>query len=162
MPASFSIAFLIQRDDPVLSSLLLKLRPRLRLRLHPGAPRPADMIHARLCRRERLPDGANAHGKRRPSFILGPTHSPAPELIAQEGTPQGTVFTFAMESADTKFYPGIAVEANSSTQRSSGGGGGTIVTTSHPTSHVGAVYVPDNVLSGTAVPPVISIPDRRT
>src|ERR1700735_4299601 len=62
-----------------------------------------------------LPDGANAPANADGNFILGPTHSPVPEMIAQEGTPQGTVFTFTMESTDTKIYPGIAREPNSST-----------------------------------------------
>ena len=44
------------------------------------------------------------------NFILGPTHNPAPEMTVQEGVPQGTVFNFTMESADSKIYPGIARE----------------------------------------------------
>src|SRR5712691_3854367 len=59
-----------------------------------------------------LPDGANAPAKADGNFILGPTHNPAPEMTAQEGMPQGTVYTFTMESADSKFYPGIAREPN--------------------------------------------------
>src|SRR5271155_6234034 len=55
-----------------------------------------------------LPDGsippANADG----NFILGPTHSAAPEMSPQEGVPQGTVIEFTMNSADSKLYPGIA------------------------------------------------------
>jgi hypothetical protein len=33
-------------------------------------------------------------------------------MIAQEGLPQGTVYTFTMESTDSKTYPGIAREPN--------------------------------------------------
>ena len=58
-----------------------------------------------------LPDGtpqpANADG----NFIVGPTHSPAPETIVQPGVPQGTVYEFTMSSADSKIYPGIARDA---------------------------------------------------
>ena len=57
-----------------------------------------------------LPDGANAPAKADGNFILGPTHSPAPEMTAQEGVPQGEVFNFTMESTDSKIYPGIARE----------------------------------------------------
>ena len=57
-----------------------------------------------------LPDGANAPANADGNFILGPTHNPAPEMTVQEGVPQGTVFTFTMESADSKIYPGIARE----------------------------------------------------
>ena len=109
-----------------------------------------------------LPDGANAPANVDGNFILGPTHKPVPEMIAQEGTPRGTVFTFTMESADTKFYPGIARVPNSSTQRGAGDGAQTIVTTSHPyTRHV-AVYVPKQYVSGTAAPFIVGAdgPDR--
>jgi enterochelin esterase family protein len=59
-----------------------------------------------------LPDGANAPANADGNFILGPTHNPAPEMTAQESVPQGTIFTFTMESVDSKIYPGIAREAN--------------------------------------------------
>ena len=57
-----------------------------------------------------LPDGANAPVNADGNFILGPTHNAAPEMAVQEGVPQGTVFEFTMESADSKIYPGIARE----------------------------------------------------
>src|SRR5579863_9069179 len=59
-----------------------------------------------------LPDGANPSAKEDGNFILGPTHSPAPEMAVQEGVPQGTVYEFTMESAASTIYPGIAREAN--------------------------------------------------
>src|SRR6185437_14650000 len=55
-----------------------------------------------------LPDGENAPATVDGNFILGPTHKPAPESTVHEGVPQGTVYNFTMESADSKFYPGIA------------------------------------------------------
>src|ERR1700722_8678457 len=57
-----------------------------------------------------LPDGANAPATADGNFILGPTHSPAPEMTVQEDVPHGTVSTFTMESAESKIYPGIARE----------------------------------------------------
>src|ERR1700722_10081208 len=48
-----------------------------------------------------LPDGANPPATADGNFILGPTHKPAPEMAVQEGVPQGTVFDFTMESADS-------------------------------------------------------------
>src|SRR2546430_938789 len=57
-----------------------------------------------------LPDGANAPADKDGNFILGPTHTPAPEMTVQEGVPHGDVFTFTMSSADSKLYPGIARE----------------------------------------------------
>src|ERR1035441_1955382 len=41
-----------------------------------------------------LPDGANAPAAADGDFVLGPTHNPAAEMTAQEGAPQGAVFTF--------------------------------------------------------------------
>src|SRR3984885_9348163 len=59
-----------------------------------------------------LPDGSNPPANADGNFILGPTHSPAPEMTVQDGVPQGTVSTFTMESSDSKIYPGIAREVN--------------------------------------------------
>src|SRR5260370_41566704 len=59
-----------------------------------------------------LADGANAPVKEDGDFILGPTHTPAPEMAVQEGVPQGTVYNFTMVSTDSKIYPGIAREPN--------------------------------------------------
>src|ERR1700687_2803447 len=61
-----------------------------------------------------LPDGTNAPANSDGNFILGRTHNPAPEMRVQEGVPQGAVFNFTMESADSKIYPGIAREAHTS------------------------------------------------
>src|SRR5256714_3100872 len=57
-----------------------------------------------------LPDGANAPVNEDGNFILGPTHTDAPEMKVQDGVPQGTVYNFTMESTDSKIYPGIARE----------------------------------------------------
>src|SRR5215831_3297930 len=43
------------------------------------------------------------------NFIIGPTHPPAPGMTAQELT-HGNVIEFTMNSADSKYYPGIARE----------------------------------------------------
>src|ERR1700732_3721401 len=59
-----------------------------------------------------LPDGALPPAHAAGNFIKGPTHNPAPETTAQEGVPQGTVYTITMESTDSKIYPGIAREPN--------------------------------------------------
>src|SRR5271157_3096824 len=91
-----------------------------------------------------LPDGANAPAKEDGNFILGPTHNPAPEMTAQEGVPQGAVFTFTMESADSQIYPGIAREANTFGTADPNDPAKMVVTTSHPAPYTRrvAVYVP--------------------
>src|SRR5258707_7584936 len=86
----------------------------------PRAPRPApptrDPNTPGYVTAKDLPDGANAPVKEDGNFILGPTHNPAPEMTVQEGVPQGEVFNFTMESADSKIYPGIAREPNTFAQ----------------------------------------------
>ena len=110
-----------------------------------------------------LPDGENAPAKSDGNFILGPTHNPAPEMTAQEGVPQGTVYTFTMESADSKIYPGIAREPNTFA-RPDPADPTRLLVSSHPapyTRHV-AVYVPKQYVPGTAAPFIVGAdgPDR--
>src|SRR6476659_60985 len=49
-----------------------------------------------------LPDGAVPPPDADGNFIIGPTHSPAPEASVQDGVPQGTVYTFTMNPADSR------------------------------------------------------------
>src|SRR5436190_18450377 len=81
----------------------------------PGAARPArpapparDPNTPGYVTAKELPDGENAPVKADGNFILGPTHNPAPAMTVKEGVPQAEIFNFVMESADSKFYPGIA------------------------------------------------------
>ena len=57
-----------------------------------------------------LPDGALPPADKDGNFVLGPTHTPAPETTPAAGVPKGTVIEFTMNSADSKFFPGIARE----------------------------------------------------
>ena len=111
-----------------------------------------------------LADGANAPADRDGNFILGPTHAPAPEAVAQDGVPQGTIVEFTMSSADSKLYPGIARDAGTFGTPDPNNPAKLIVTTSHPapyTRHV-AVYVPRQYVPGTAAPFIVGAdgPDR--
>ena len=55
-----------------------------------------------------LPDGTLPPSKAEGNFIIGPTHSPAPELTAQDGAPTGKIYSFTMSSNDsTVFSPGM-------------------------------------------------------
>jgi len=103
-----------------------------------------------------LPDGANAPVKSDGNFILGPTHNPAPEMAVQEGVPQGEVFNFTMESADSKFYPGIAREANTAA-RPDPADPTRLLVSSHPAPYTRkvAVYVPKQYVPGTAAPFIV-------
>jgi enterochelin esterase family protein len=104
-----------------------------------------------------LPDGVNAPVNLDGNFILGPTHSPAPEMAVQEGVPQGTVFNFTMESSNSKMYPGIAREANTFGSPDSADPAKLVVTTSHPAPYTRkvAVYVPKQYVPGTVAPFIV-------
>jgi hypothetical protein len=110
-----------------------------------------------------LPDGENAPPTVDGNFILGPTHKPAPESTVHEGVPQGTVYNFTMESADSKFYPGIAREPRTP------GAPDTLdpakrIVISHPAPYTRrvAVYVPKQYVPGTDAPFIVGAdgPDR--
>ena len=114
-----------------------------------------------------LTDGANPPAAADGNFIIGPTHNPAPEMTANENVPQGTVYNFTMESADSKFYPGIARDTNPAPaparpaptpgQAPAPRGGRGRVTTSHPAPYTRkvAVYVPKQYVPGTAAPLIV-------
>ena len=110
-----------------------------------------------------LPDGANAPVKADGNFILGPTHNPAPEMTVQEGVPQGEIFNFTMESADSKFYPGIARDTNNG-PRPDPATPGRMQITIHPApySRKVAVYVPKQYVPGTVAPFIVGAdgPDK--
>ena len=111
-----------------------------------------------------LPDGANAPANTDGNFILGPTHNPAPEMIVKEGVPHGAVYTFTMESTDSKFYPGIAREPNTFGTPDPNNPAKMIVTTSHPAPYTRrvTVYVPKQYVPGTVAPFIIGAdgPDK--
>ena len=111
-----------------------------------------------------LADGANAPADADGNFILGPTHTPAPEMAVQPGVPQGKVFEFTMSSADSKIYPGIARDPGTYGTPDPSDPAKLIVTSSHPapyTRHV-AVYVPAQYVAGTEAPFIVGAdgPDR--
>jgi iron(III)-enterobactin esterase len=104
-----------------------------------------------------LADGANAPATEDGNFIVGPTHNPATEAVSHDDVPHGAVITFTMESADSKFYPGIAREPNTHGFPDPNNPAKLIVTTSHPapyTRHV-TVYVPKQYVSGTTAPFIV-------
>jgi enterochelin esterase-like enzyme len=103
-----------------------------------------------------LPDGANAPANADGNFILGPTHTPAPEMTVKDDVPHGAVYNFTMESTDSKFYPGIArdMPAPGATPVP-GGGRGPITIHAAPYTRKVAVYVPKQYVAGTAAPFIV-------
>jgi enterochelin esterase family protein len=98
------------------------------------------------------------------NFILGPTHTAAPETSAHEGVPLGTIYEFTMNSTDSKLYPGIARDAGTFGTPDPNDPAKLIVTTSHPAPYTRkvAVYVPAQYVPGTAAPFIVGAdgPDR--
>lgn len=111
-----------------------------------------------------LPDGSVPPVETDGNFILGPTHQPAPEMILQTNVPHGTMFTFTMSSADSKFYPGIAREPNTFGTPDTNNPARLRVVTSHPAPYVRkvAVYVPKQYVPGTVAPFIVGAdgPDK--
>jgi enterochelin esterase family protein len=104
-----------------------------------------------------LPDGrvppADAYG----NFIIGPTHTPAFEMLVHEGVPKGVVHTFTMRSADSKIFPGIARDSGTFGTPSPTDPAILVVTTSRPAPYTRtvAVYVPAQYVPGTIAPFIV-------
>ena len=98
------------------------------------------------------------------NFIIGPTHNPSPEVDPMDKIVNGTVVEFTMNSADSKFYPGIAREPNTFGMPDPTDPAKLIVTTSHPAPYTRkvAVYVPKDYVPETMAPFIVSAdgPDR--
>ncbi len=118
-----------------------------------GRPQPPvrDPHTAGYVKAVELPDDTVPPVNRNGNFILGPTHSPAPELTAH--VPRGRVCEFMMRSADSKLYPGIAQDAGTFNH----------IDPEHPdrmlvTAHAApylrtvAVYIPSGYRAGEAAP----------
>jgi iron(III)-enterobactin esterase len=111
-----------------------------------------------------LPDGETPPADTDGNFIIGPTHTRAPEMTAQTNVPQGMVYDFTMSSADSKIYTGIARETNTFGKADPTDPAKLIVTASHPAPYTRrvAVYVPKQYVPGTAAPFIVGAdgPDR--
>jgi iron(III)-enterobactin esterase len=159
-----NIAFLISLTtglDPAMAQ-----PPAQAQAARPARPTPPTRAHDTpgYVAAKELVDGANAPIRADGNFILGPTHSAAPEMSAQEGVPQGTIIDFTMASADSKIYPGIARDPNTFGQADPDDPAKMIVTTSHPAPYTRrvAVYVPKQYVPGTEAPFIVGAdgPDR--
>lgn len=111
-----------------------------------------------------LPDGTLPPPDQDGNFILGPTHSPAPETLYHPDIPHGDVFEFVLSSTDSKFYPGIARTSGTFGTPDPNDPAKLIVTTSHPAPYTRrvTVYVPRQYRRGTAAPFIVGAdgPDR--
>jgi iron(III)-enterobactin esterase len=104
-----------------------------------------------------LPDGTVPPADKDGNFIIGPTHTPAPEAVANPNIPHGDVFTFVLNSADSKFYPGVMRDPGPLGTPDPNDPAKLIVTTSHPAPYTRkvTVYVPKQYQPGTAAPFIV-------
>src|SRR5215475_6643798 len=112
---------------------------------------------------QELQDGMLPSPRENGNFIIGPTHNAVPEMSVKEGVPQAQVFEFKMESKDSKIYPGIAREPNT-TARPDPADPGKLIVSSKPAPYTRtvAVYVPRQYVPGTVAPFIVGGdgPDR--
>ena len=124
-------------------------------------PRPTpptrDPNTAGFVAKKALPDGTVPPADANGNFVIGPTHTPAPEMAVQDGAPQGTIVNFTMNSADSKTYPGIARDPGTFGTPDPADPAKLIVTTSRPAPYTRrvAVYVPKQYVPGTAAPFIV-------
>lgn len=130
---------------------------------HP-APPTRDPHTPGYVQAKELPDGTIPPSDADGNFIIGPTHTPAPEMTAQELT-HGDVVEFTMSSADSKYYPGIARDKGTFGTPDPDNPAKLSVTTSHPAPYTRkvAVYVPKQYVAGSAAPFIVGAdgPDQR-
>ncbi len=111
-----------------------------------------------------LSDGAvpdpNQHG----NFIIGPTHTPAPELADPARPLDGTVVEFTMNSEDSRYFPGIALNPDSHGTPDPANPARLNGIETHPSPYVRkvAVYVPKAYVPGSIAPFIVGAdgPDR--
>lgn len=131
--------------------------------IHAAAPTRDPHTPGYVAAKE-LPDGTVPPVDVDGNFILGPTHTPAPEMAAGDATPNGTVVEFTMSSTESKYYPGIAREKGTFGTPDPENPAKLIVTTSHPApwTRKVAVYVPKAYVPGTEAPFIVGAdgPDR--
>ena len=113
-----------------------------------------------------LPDGALPPAGAEGNFIIGPTHKPAPETVAQPNIPHGSIHSFTMSSDDSVIYkpgmirddpPGCRNGSIYASHTAPGDPSNLIVTTSHPGTWKRTidVYVPAQYVPGTAAPFIV-------
>ncbi len=97
----------------------------------PAPPATAEEI-AEMATLNSLPTYASGLGVG--NYSVGPDYTPAPEQTVREGIPHGKVIKFSMDSADSKFYPGLTNTFKRDV----------------------TVYVPAQYVPGTAAPAIVS------
>lgn len=121
----------------------------------PARPMPPtrDPSTAGYVAAKALTDGAVPPADQDGNFILGPTHAAA----AKADVPHGDIYEFILNSADSKFYPGIARDPGTFGTPDPNDSARLIVTTSHPAPYTRrvTVYVPKQYRAGSVAPFIV-------
>jgi enterochelin esterase family protein len=106
-----------------------------------------------------LPDGQIPSPTADGNFIIGATHTPAPDMTAKTGVPHGKIIIFSMESADGKIYPGIArgpADGEAPAPQPTDPNAPRVVQTHpQPWTRKVAVYIPKQYKPGSAAPFIV-------
>jgi iron(III)-enterobactin esterase len=99
--------------------------------------------------------GANPPSNLDGNFLIGPIYVRAPELSVSSNVPQGKVQQFSMDSADSKFYPGIARNVFGTVDPNNPK---TLIVETHPQSYTRTitVYIPSQYVPGTEAPFIVT------
>jgi enterochelin esterase-like enzyme len=99
--------------------------------------------------------GANPPIDAEGDYLIGPDYLPAPELTVIEGVPQGKVQQFTMDSADSKFYPGIGRDVFGTVDPHNPK---TLIVQTHPAPYKRTitVYIPAQYKAGTEAPFIVT------
>ena len=120
-------------------------------------PPTRDPLAAGYVKATELSDGAVPPPGAEGNFIIGPTHTPAPEMSpVADGSPKGTIYQFTLHSSESKFYPGIARDQPAPGTAPSGPNGYSITSHPAPWSRTVSIYVPAQYVPGTVAPVMIT------
>ena len=172
---SFGIALIIGCATPVIVSTIALGAggpPPTRLPTDPGTPAliPAgpnaeELAKAALKKAPTAGDaaanptaaapGANPPATVDGNFLIGPAYVRSLELTVIPGVPQGKIQQFSMDSADSKFYPGIGRKVFGTVDPNNPK---TLIVETHPAPYkrTVTVYVPSQYVPGTAAPFIVT------
>jgi enterochelin esterase-like enzyme len=143
---------------------LASFDPSASLAQRRGGPPARDPNTPGYVAAKELPDGTLPTKDDNGNFIIGPTHTAAPEMTAKEGVPKGEIFELTMNSVDSKIYPGIVRDQGTFGTPDPDNPAKLNVTTSHaaPYTRRVAVYVPKQYVAGTVAPFMVTADGDRT
>lgn len=154
-------AFAAERPAPAAAKPPLRATPAVRptppTRTPDGPGAPAFIVAGASAGETvlRTAPGANPPSNADGDFLIGPDYVPAPELTVREDVPHGTVQQFVMESADSKFYPGIGRDVFGTVDPKNPR---TLIVQTHPAPYrrTITVYIPRQYVPGTAAPFIVT------